>query len=183
MEVHTSSLYCVSFPHPWNTRGISLSLSRVQLNSVSTQCTRTLQASMPLSLSKSLLVLPWLTLTLSPHTELANAPRASTTCDHQLSWSDPPFSRLTIHPGFAVFIALRVCVCLCAQSYSTFGDPHGLSPARLRSPWTFQARILERVVISSSRISSTPTDWTYISCISCIGRWNLSYCATWACCL
>ena len=34
----------------------------------------------------------------------------------------------------------------------------------------FQARILEQVVISFSRGSSWPRDWTHISCVSCIGR-------------
>ena len=36
-----------------------------------------------------------------------------------------------------------------------------------------QARILESVAISSSRGSSQPKDQTYISCISCTGRWIL----------
>ena len=33
-----------------------------------------------------------------------------------------------------------------------------------------QARILEQVAISSSRVSSLPRDQTHVSCISCIGR-------------
>ena len=36
----------------------------------------------------------------------------------------------------------------------------------------FQARILEWVVISSSRGSSRPRDWTLVSWVSCIGRWD-----------
>ena len=39
-----------------------------------------------------------------------------------------------------------------------------------------QARILEWVVISSSRGSSWPRDGT---CVSCIGRWILYHCDTW----
>ena len=38
-----------------------------------------------------------------------------------------------------------------------------------------QARILECIVISSSRGSSQPRDWTRISYISCIGRWVLHH--------
>ena len=37
----------------------------------------------------------------------------------------------------------------------------------------FQAKILEWVVISSSRGSSKPRDQTCISCISYLGRWIL----------
>ena len=37
----------------------------------------------------------------------------------------------------------------------------------------FQARALEWVVISSSRESSRPRDWTLLSCVSCLGRWVL----------
>ena len=39
----------------------------------------------------------------------------------------------------------------------------------------FQARILESVAISSSRGSSWPRDWTWVSCISCIvGRFFIA---------
>ena len=43
----------------------------------------------------------------------------------------------------------------------------------------FQARILEKIAISSSKVSSWPRDWTHISWISCIGRQILYHCATW----
>jgi len=44
----------------------------------------------------------------------------------------------------------------------------------------FQARILEQVVIASFQGSSWPRDdWTFVFCISCIGRQILYYCATW----
>ena len=42
----------------------------------------------------------------------------------------------------------------------------------------FQARILEWVVISYSRESSWPRDWTRVSCVSCLGRWILYHCTT-----
>ena len=35
----------------------------------------------------------------------------------------------------------------------------------------FQARILDQVVISYSRGSSWPKDWTRVSCVFCSGRW------------
>ena len=54
--------------------------------------------------------------------------------------------------------------------------PHGLSPSGSSVLGILQARILEWVAISSSRGSSPPRDWTHISCI---GRWFLSYWATW----
>ena len=41
-----------------------------------------------------------------------------------------------------------------------------------------QARILKWVAISSSRRSSWPRDWTWISCASCIGRQILYHWAT-----
>ena len=58
------------------------------------------------------------------------------------------------------------------------------------TPWTVahqaplsmgisQARILEWVAISFSRESSRPRDGTYVSCVSCIGRWVLYHCTTW----
>ena len=43
----------------------------------------------------------------------------------------------------------------------------------------FQARLLEWVAISSSRVSFWPRDRTYISCISFIDRRILHHCATW----
>ena len=42
-----------------------------------------------------------------------------------------------------------------------------------------QARILEWVVISFSRASSRPRDWTRVSCVSCIGKQILYLCTTW----
>ena len=46
----------------------------------------------------------------------------------------------------------------------------------------FQARILEWVVIPFPRGSSQPRDWTWISCVSCIGRLILYHWATWEAC-
>ena len=43
----------------------------------------------------------------------------------------------------------------------------------------FQTRILERVAIFCSRISSWSRNRTQVSCVFCIGRWILYHCATW----
>ena len=65
----------------------------------------------------------------------------------------------------------RLCPTLCdPMDYSTLGSSlHGI----------YQARILEWVVISSSRGSSQSRDRTPASCVSCIGRLVLHHCASW----
>ena len=59
--------------------------------------------------------------------------------------------------------------------------------AYLLCPWDFpgssvhgisQARILEWIAISYSRGFSQPRDQSHVSCISCIGRWNLYHWGT-----
>ena len=59
-----------------------------------------------------------------------------------------------------------VCVCVCplVVSYSLW--PYGLEPTRLLYPWNFQARILEWVAISFSRVSSWPKARTQVSHIA-----------------
>ena len=64
---------------------------------------------------------------------------------------------------------------LVTQSCLTLCDPMDCSPSGSPVHANFQPRILEQVVIPSSRGSSQPRDWT---CISCIGRWILYYWAT-----
>ena len=68
---------------------------------------------------------------------------------------------------------------LCAQSRPTLCNPMDCSPLDSSVRGIFQARILEWVVISSSRGSSWPRDWTCVSCVSCIGRQILYH---WAAC-
>ena len=51
--------------------------------------------------------------------------------------------------------------------------PDGLGPPGSSGHGIFQARILEWVAISSSRGSSQPRGWTWVSCISCTVRWIL----------
>ena len=54
------------------------------------------------------------------------------------------------------------------QSCLTLCDPMDYSPPGFSVHGIFQARILERVVMPSSRGSSWPRDWSHISCVSCI---------------
>ena len=69
-----------------------------------------------------------------------------------------------------------VCVCPVANLCLTLCNPVDCSPPGSSVHGTFQTRILEWVVISSSRGSSRPRDQT---CISCIGRWIFTTWATW----
>ena len=76
-----------------------------------------------------------------------------------------------------------VCVCahVCTLSHSVMSDssqPVGLSPAKLIC-WTLQARILEWVAMPSSRESSRPRDWTFVSSIFCSRRQIIYHCVTW----
>ena len=59
--------------------------------------------------------------------------------------------------------------CLVDQLYPT-RDPMKCGPPGSSVHGILQARILEWAAISFSRGSSWPRDWTYVSCISCIGR-------------
>ena len=67
----------------------------------------------------------------------------------------------------------------CAQSCLTPWDPMDYNRPGSSVHGIFQPRILERLAISSSRGSSQPSDWTLVSCVSCIGRQMLHHCATW----
>ena len=58
-------------------------------------------------------------------------------------------------------------------------DPMDHRPPGSSVHGIFQARILEWVAMSSFRGSSWPRDWTWVSCISCIGRWILYHCPAW----
>ena len=71
------------------------------------------------------------------------------------------------------------CVYSVTQSCLTLCDILDCSPQGASFLGVLQARMLEWVVISSSRESSRPRDRTHISCISCTGRQILYHCATW----
>ena len=70
-------------------------------------------------------------------------------------------------------------MCSVAQSRPTVCDPMDCSLPGSSVHGLFQARILERVVISFPWGSSGPRNQTHVSCVSCIGRRILYYCATW----
>ena len=80
-----------------------------------------------------------------------------------------------------ILISLEVCVCMCsaAQSCLTLSDPIKCGPTASSVHGISQARILEWVVISSSRGSSWPRDRTLISCVPLLVRWILYHCTTW----
>ena len=64
-----------------------------------------------------------------------------------------------------------MCVCTCQLCLClTLYNPRDCSPPGSSVHGSFQSRILEWVAISFSRGSSWPRDWTYVSCVSCIGR-------------
>ena len=81
--------------------------------------------------------------------------------------------------GVCVCVHVCVCTCVCAQSCATLCNPMdwGLPDSSVHG--IFQARILEWVAISSSRVSSKPRDQTHVSHISCIGRQILYHWVTW----
>ena len=69
--------------------------------------------------------------------------------------------------------------CSVAQLCPILCDPMDCSPPGSSVCGIPQARILEWVAVSSSRASSWPRDWTWVSSIFCIGRRILYYCTTW----
>ena len=81
---------------------------------------------------------------------------------------------LSMH-GMFVFTK---CVCVLTH-VRLFTTPMDYSPPGSSVHGIIQARILEWVVISYSRGSSWPRDWTCVCCISCIGRQILYHCTNW----
>ena len=67
-----------------------------------------------------------------------------------------------------IYSILQVIMLSCAQLCPTLCNPPGSSVHGI-----FQARILEQVAISYSRGSSQPMDQTWVSFVSCTGRWIL----------
>ena len=75
-------------------------------------------------------------------------------------------------------VNIGMCVCSCVLSHFsclTLCNLMDCSPPGSAIPGVFQARILEWVAMSSSRVSFWPRDWTGISCIS---KWILYHWAT-----
>ena len=74
-----------------------------------------------------------------------------------------------MHACVHVFVC--VCVCVCVLSCVRL-----CNPMECRVPGTsvhgiFQSRILDWIVISSSRGCTWPRDWSHVSHVSCTGRW------------
>ena len=69
-------------------------------------------------------------------------------------------------------------MCSVAQLCLTLCDLMDCSPPGSSVHGIFQARILEWVVISYSRGSSLPKNWTRVSGISYTGRWILYHCCS-----
>ena len=63
---------------------------------------------------------------------------------------------------------LCMCACSATQLWSTLCNPVDCSPPGSSVHGTFQAWILERVALYSSRGSFPPWGWTWVSYISCI---------------
>ena len=103
------------------------------------------------------------------------------------------FPIFKIHSVFQLLLR-KECLCLpkvcllkphskvcgvCVYVFWLFCDSMDCSPPGSSVHGIFQGRILEWVAISYSRGSSPPRDWNWVSCVSCIGRLILYYCATW----
>ena len=85
----------------------------------------------------------------------------------------------------SVSVCVCVCVCVCVSVCAVlsrvllFCNPMYCSPPGFSVYGILQERILEWVVIFSSRGSSWPRDLTHVSCISCVCRGILYHYATW----
>ena len=64
-----------------------------------------------------------------------------------------------------------------AGSCPSLCDPTDCSPSASSVHGIFQAKIMEWVAVSYSRESARPRDWIHVSCL---GRWILYHCSTWA---
>ena len=74
---------------------------------------------------------------------------------------------------YSLHMLMRTRSCL------SFFYPMDCSPLGFSVHGIFQARILERGAISSSRESFQPRDRTCVSCVSYIGRQILYCCTSW----
>ena len=71
---------------------------------------------------------------------------------------------------FGTLLVKGVCVCVSGQLPPTVWDPMGYTLPGSSLLEILQARILEWVVMPSSRGSSQPRDQTQVSYVFCIGR-------------
>ena len=83
--------------------------------------------------------------------------------DHLSRFSDPTYHPLSTEGWRG---ASSSCCCLVAELCPTHCDPMDCSPPGCSAHGISQAGILEWAPISSSRGSSRPRDWAFISCIA-----------------
>ena len=79
--------------------------------------------------------------------------------------------------GYIFFETENLCVCMlsCFSPVRLFSDRTDYSPPSSSVRGILQARILEWVAISSFRGSSQTSDWTHVSCVSCIAGRQILY--------
>ena len=88
-----------------------------------------------------------------------------------------------MHKCVCVCVCARACACTRARSVAqlcpTLSIPMDWGPPGSSVHGIFQLRTLAWTAISYSRGSSWHRVWTWISGVSCIGRWILYHWATW----
>ena len=84
-------------------------------------------------------------------------------------------SKLAKHWAVSMCVCVCVCVCVCARSCLTLCNPlPGWSPPDSSVRVVFPAKNTGVGCHFQLQGSSQHSDWTYISCISCIG-WEILY--------
>ena len=78
-----------------------------------------------------------------------------------------------------IVLCFPSCACSVAKSCLTLCNTMDCGLLGSSVHGIFQAKILEWVVMSSSRGSSQPRNWIHVSYISCIGRLILYHWANW----
>ena len=98
----------------------------------------------------------------------------------ELLWLWLPSLLLNNQPYCLYLSSLSLCMYMCAHlAVSDFLRSHNYKPPGSSVHWILQERTLEWVAISYSRGSSQPSDWMWVSSVSCIGRKVLTTSATW----
>jgi len=87
------------------------------------------------------------------------------------SWETPELRRWELLEPFKSSFPPSIKIFLlpwwfCQYVMSNSWDPLNCSLPSSSVQWVFQARILEWVAISFSRLSSWPRDWTWVNCIA-----------------
>ena len=128
----------------------------------------------------SLLVDPWTISQNSPGLVFLAVPVTSHLCATSVLSSASYIAAWLMlqNADFFLLPCTYACVLRCVL---LFCNPMDCSPPGSSVSGILQARILEWVVIPFSRGSSQPRDWTWVSCISCIGSRILYHWASWEC--